>query len=238
MREKKYHKDEVYHRDEVYLKNQDQFRNIFKITFKKVLKYKKKGRVLEIGSSTGLLLELFQKSGWIVQGVEPSEKSSMYSKKLGIPTIIETFEKAQIKEKFDVIILNHVLEHLENPAKALEKAHSLLDIGGIIVINVPNAGSLSARIYGDSWEYLLPNEHLWQFTPPALFKLLNNAGFKVVEWSATSGIWEYDNPVLEVWQSFIGFKKRLFRNLFTAIPSWLITQAKLGTGLSIIARKV
>ncbi len=226
-----------YHRDEVYLKNQDQFRNIFRFTFKKVLKYKKRGLVLEIGSSTGLLLGEFKNAGWVVRGIEPSAISSSFSIERGIPTIRETFEKAKFTNKFDVVILNHVLEHMESPTNVLNKIHKLLNSRGIIVINVPNAGSLSARIYGKSWEYLLPEEHIWQFTPNALFKLLNDSGFKVLEWSATSGVWEYDNPILEVWQSLAQLKKRFFRNLLTAIPAWFITQLKLGTGLSVVAIK-
>lgn len=226
-----------YHRDEVYLENSKQFKNIFKVTLKKVLKYKKSGRVLEVGSSTGLMLELFQKRGWVVQGVEPSAKSSAYSIERGIPTIRETFEKGQIAGKFDVIIFNHVLEHLKDPSKVLQKVYGLLSKDGIVVINVPNAGSLSARIYGKSWEYLLPEEHLWQFTSDKLFKLLGDARFKIVEWSATSGIWEYDSPITEVWQSLTELKKRFFRNSITAIPAWLITKMKMGTGLSVVAIK-
>lgn len=226
-----------YHRDEVYLQNQDQFVNIFKVTFEKVLKYKSDGSVLEIGSSTGLLLKLFKDAGWRTQGVEPSEKSSEHSLKIGIPTLKTTFEKAKIGAKFDVVIFNHVLEHLQYPQAVLKKAYNLLNTGGIIVINVPNKGSLSAKIYGSSWKYLLPKEHLWQFTPKALFSLLDNAGFKVVEWSASSGVWEYDDPIAELWQSLTSCKKRFFTGFLTAVPTWLITQLKLGTGLSIIARK-
>lgn len=226
-----------YHRDEVYLKNQELFRNIFTTVFKKVSRYKKKGKVLEIGSSTGLLLDLFRNNGWEVQGIEPSKKSSDYALKMDIPTLTTTFEKSALKKKYDVIILNHVLEHLKNPPGVLKEAHRLLNSGGIIVVNVPNAGSLSARIYKESWEYVLPDEHLWQFTPQALFDLLIDAGFKVVEWSAASGIWEYDSPLLELWQSLTKLKKRLFRNVLTAAPAWVVTQLKMGTGLSVVAIK-
>lgn len=226
-----------YHRDEVYLQSQNQFRNIFRVTFKKVLKYKRQGCVLEVGSSTGLLLKEFKDKGWYVQGIEPSKKSSEYSEKIGIKVLKTTFEKALVKEKYDVVILNHVLEHLVDPTKVLQKIYKVLKSDGIVVINVPNAGSLSARIYGESWAYRLPEEHLWQFTPDKLVSLLKENGFKVLEWSAISGIWEYNNPLLEIWQALKGGKKRFFTDVLTAVPTWFISQARLGTGLSVIAQK-
>jgi len=227
-----------YHRDKVYLKNQELFENIFKVTVKKVLKHKKKGKVLEIGSSTGTLLNLFRKDGWVVQGVEPSDMSAAYAIKIGIPTIKEKFEKAKISKKFNVVILNHVLEHMENPEEVLKKVHKILNNNGLIVVNVPNAGSLSSRIYGKSWKYVLPNEHLWQFTPQSLISLLKKSGFSALSWEAKSGIWEFDNPLLELWQSLVGLKKRFFENLLTAIPSCFISKLNLGTGLSVVAQKL
>ncbi|MEK7521773.1 MAG: class I SAM-dependent methyltransferase [Patescibacteria group bacterium] len=226
-----------YHRDEVYLENQELFKNIFKATLKKVLNYKKKGKVLEVGSSTGLLLSLFQEKGWEVQGVEPSEKSSTHAIKIGIPTIRTTFEKAKITGKFDVVVLNHVLEHMKNPEPVLRKVNQLLNDKGIVVVNIPNAGSLSAKIYREKWKYRLPEEHLWQFTPNSLKTLLEKTGFSILSWKAKSGIWEFDNPILELWQSLVGFKKRFFYNILTAIPTWFISQFKMGTGLSVIVKK-
>ena len=228
---------ESYHRDDVYIQNQSLFRNIFRATLKKVLKYKKKGSVLEVGSSTGLLLTLFLEAGWDVTGVEPSKKSSEYARNRGIRTINETFEKAVTLEKYDVIVFNHVLEHLKDPEEVLKKAYGLLKDDGILVINVPNAGSLSARVYKKNWKYLLPEEHLWQFTPGSLRKLLTKQKFSILEWEAKSGIWEFDNPLAELVSSFVGFKKRFFENFLTAIPTWFISKAKFGTGLSITAKK-
>lgn len=228
---------ESYHRDEVYIENNNLFENIFKTTHKKVLKYKKAGRILEIGSSTGLLLELFKNKGFEVLGVEPSEKSSAYALSRGIPTIKSTFEKAEIQGKFDCVILNHVLEHLKDPAGILDRIYNLLENDGILIINVPNAGSLSAKVYKESWEHRLSEEHLWQFTPGSLISLLQEHRFSIISWEAKSGIWEFDSPLVELVSSFIGLKKRFFKNLLTALPTWFISQLKLGTGLSIIAKK-
>lgn len=228
-----------YHRDKVYLENQDLLENSFRKTFKIVSKLKKGGRVLDIGSSTGLMLKIFKDVGWEVQGIEPSPKASVYSIKQGIPTLKTTFEKAKLKNGYyDVVIFNHVLEHLDNPIKTLEKAQTALKKGGLMVISVPNFGSLSARIYGAEWQYVLPQEHKWHFTCRALSVLLKAHGFRVLQWSARSGIWEYGDPTKEVLQALITGKKRFFSDILTAIPTWFVSQSKLGTGLSVIAQKI
>lgn len=227
-----------YHRDQIYEQNENQFKNIFKRIVKDVLRYKKSGKALDVGSSTGILLSLFEQRGWEVQGIEPSEEASSNADRLGIPTINNSFEKANLNlDSFDVIVVDHVLEHMMDLDEVLGKVSRILKNDGVLVVNVPNFGSLSARLNGVSWEYVLPQEHLWHFTYQSLETLLKKHGFKVLSWEARSGIWDYNNPLLELWQSFTSFKKRFFRNLFTAIPSWIITRLKLGTGLSVIAQK-
>src|SRR3989344_1375504 len=59
--------EDDYHRDEDYIKNQKQFENIYLKRVNIINKFSKnKGKALEIGSSTGLLLKLLQKKGWDV----------------------------------------------------------------------------------------------------------------------------------------------------------------------------
>lgn len=229
----------AYHRDKVYVKEKEQFKNIFDKRVGIILKSKKGGKALEVGSSTGVFLSLLKERGWEVQGVEPSATSAQAASKMGIPTINTTFESAEIpKNSFDVIIFSHVLEHMEDPHTVLNKANQILKNGGIILIDVPNFASLTARLAGAGWKYILPKEHRWHFTPQSLSLLLNEAGFRVVYWETHSGIWDYGNPLKEIWQALTGRKKRFFTDVLTAIPASIITKLRLGTGLTLIAKKV
>ena len=198
----------------------------------------KAGKVLEIGSSTGVMLSLFQKLGWEVLGIEVSLASARKSQEKGIVTIIDYFEKVRLpNQSFDLVILNHTLEHLISPIEVLQKVNKLLKKDGLLLIDVPNFGSLSAKIWGGNWPYLLPQEHLWHFTDKALKKMLPKLRFKILRLSYPSGIWDYGNPWLELWQSFFTLKMRFFTNFLTLIPALVVTLLGKGTSLTVIASK-
>ena len=229
----------AYHRDPVYLRESAQFRNIFEKRVNIISKFKNVGKALEIGSSTGLLLLLLKERGWEIMGIDPSRSSVSEARRREIPTLNTTFEQANLGQlKFDVIIFNHVFEHMANPLEVLKKANKLLKKGGIVFFDVPNFASLSARISGAAWRYILPKEHRWHFTPTALFMLLEKARFTPVYWEAHSGVWGYDNPIRELWESLRGGKKRFVWNILTLMPTWFLTQFKSGTGLSVVAQKL
>lgn len=232
--------EESYHRDECYHVSEKQFTNIFGRRIHLIEKYfPQPGKILEIGSSTGVMLSLFQKLGWKVLGIEPSTEAAVQAKKRGISTTADYFEKVNLDDQsFDVVILNHTLEHLPSPRDVLQKVSRILKKGGVVLIDVPNFGSLSSQIYGSRWPYLLPQEHFWHFTDQSLQKLLTSSGFQILETAHPSGIWDYGDPGLELWQSLTTFKKRFFSDLATAVPSLLVTILGKGTNLTVVAQKV
>lgn len=229
-----------YHRDNEYEQESDQFKNIFQRRVNIINSLGiKPGKALEIGSSTGLLLSLLKENGWDVNGVEISPQAAEFAEKRGVKTIHTPVEKLTLPAgTFDLVILNHTLEHLQNPKEVLEKLHDLLIDDGVLLIDVPNFGSLSARIFKTSWFALLPEEHYWHFTFNSLSRLLHSSGFKVLKRTSPSGIWDYGNPLAEVVQSFIGFKKRFFMNIFTSLPNLIVTLINQGATLTVVAKKV
>ncbi|MBI2268249.1 MAG: class I SAM-dependent methyltransferase [Candidatus Blackburnbacteria bacterium] len=228
-----------YHRDFVYVKENVQFKNVFARRARLVSKFQKTGRVLEVGSSTGVLLSVLKDKGWEVLGIEPSLEAQQIAVEQGIPTLKTTFERAKLaSNRFDVIIFNHVLEHLADPLDVITKANRVLKKDGILFIDVPNFGGLSAFLWGARWLYVLPNEHRWHFTYKALETLLGRTDFKIVHWEATSGVWDYADLWGEIWDSFVHLKKRFFTNVLTLIPTYFITKLNLGTGLTVLARKI
>lgn len=229
-----------YHRDNDYRKFSSMFRNIFmkRLILINRLIERTPGRVIDIGCSTGVFLDLFKESGWETWGVEPS-KSGIIAKKKGHKVINDYFEKGVLpKNYFDLVIMNHTLEHMDNPAKVLTSLHGLLKSNGSILVDVPNAGGFGARILGEYWPYRLPDEHKSQFTRASLTAIFRTSGFKVIHFESRSGLFEYADPFLEVWSSLIGLKKRFFFDVLSFPYALIVTLLNSGDSMSLVGVKV
>ncbi len=235
---------EHYHRDEEYASLDNYFRNIFQKRYNIIVNCKfkienssKAGRVLDIGASTGVMLDIFKSNGWETWGVEPSEAGKILRYK-DIKILNTTFEKAKLpKNYFDVVIMNHTLEHVEDPIKVLKKIHQILKKGGIVYIDVPNFGSLSSHIAGRGWKFLHAYEHIHQFEPDTLKKCLQKAGFEIAWQGTWSGIFDVANPLLKFWQTLTGLKKQFFTDLIDIPGSIIATYLDRGTSLAMIGKK-
>jgi len=227
-----------YHRDSDYKKYEKEFVNIFKLRFNRIKEHKKlPGNVLDVGCSTGLLLELFKKEGWEAWGVEPSGSAKL-AKKRGINVVKKNFENADLKNNyFDVVLLNHTLEHTKDPFKVLKKVNKLLKKGGVLYVDVPNFGSWDRVVRQMHWPYLLPEEHVHHFDRKSLTKLINKSGFRVKKVWCRSGLLDVANPVVKI---ELDFKNRpiAFINDVMDLPGNLVTTVfNKGNSLGVIAVK-
>ena len=144
----------------------------------RVNKYKKTGRILDVGCGDGSFLSLMRKSGWDVAGVETSESGikRCEREKINISGDIDFPE-----EYFDFITLWHSLEHIENPLETLKKLHGVLSKQGILLISVPNIECMEYVLFKRFWFHLDLPRHLYHFSPETLKKLIKKAGFKTIE---------------------------------------------------------
>ena len=137
-------------------------------------------KVLEIGSFTGHFLRLAKKFGWQIEGLEPDKHASAFlRRKLGIPIhtcVVEVYLE-DCHEKFDMVCLFHVLEHLIDPIEVLQGIRKLIDDGGVLCLEVPNG---TACGNGDWGKFFNADEtHLWYFSKRTLEITLNKAGFEM-----------------------------------------------------------
>lgn len=227
-----------YHRDNTYIEEEDLFRNIFLKRVNILMKIINPKNVLEVGCSTGLMLSLFKKLGCGVLGVEMSKRAAEVAEKEGVKVLNADFLKTKINENFDLVVFNHTLEHVADPSKFIKKAVGLLRSDGFLYIDLPNFDSVTSKLLKVSWPLLLPKEHLWHFTPKALTLILKKYGFKVVFMEMASGIWDYQNPIYGLMLSLIQFKKRFFKEVVTAVPSWITSRLQIGSDLMVIAKKI
>jgi len=178
--------DDYFTQKNEYLNRWDEFCSIFESLIDKMLRFKKTGKLLDVGAGVGILLSVAAKKGFEVKGVEVSEWASAFARnEKGLDIITGKLEAANFKkESFDVVVINHALEHIEDPKGSLNEIYKILKEDGLLVIGVPNAGSIMAKIKGPDWASLRPEEHIWHFTPDTLKKLLKLSGFRMVYFEA------------------------------------------------------
>ena len=82
---------------------------------------------------------------------------------------------------FDIITMWHYFEHEMEPSNVLKEARRLLKDRGVLILEIPNAGSFSARFFKSRWFGLDAPRHLVQYDPYTLEKMLNQMGFNILE---------------------------------------------------------
>ncbi|RMF27278.1 MAG: class I SAM-dependent methyltransferase [Bacteroidetes bacterium] len=139
----------------------------------------RKGKVLEIGCNAGYALTVLRRAGFEVQGVEMNEDTRQEAvEQYEIPTVA-TLEDLPAGQRYDVVLLSHVLEHIPEVAGFLDALHERLVPGGVLFVKVPNYGSIFARyIAKGRWHSYLPLQHQWYFEKATLKALLQRHGFE------------------------------------------------------------
>lgn len=130
-----------------------------------------KGSLLDVGAGTGEFCKVAIENNWKVEGVEPSEAALQFAKEKGIKMYTELEDV--VDKKYDIITLWHVLEHLPDLEKVIQKLSSLLKPDGVLIIAVPNYNSFDAKYYKSFWAAFDVPRHLWHFSKnsiPRLFR--------------------------------------------------------------------
>ena len=160
---------------------------------------KTSGTLLDIGSADGSFLDIM--SGvyhWDVIGIEPDKDMAIHSQReLNLNVIHGTLADHHFEDRlFDVVTLWDVLEHLPNPKQALGEIRRILGDDGLIILRLPNYGSIDARIFGKCWAGWDSPRHLFVFTKQTLRQLLVESGFDIK--TIRTDIGEYLNFVKSI----------------------------------------
>lgn len=158
-----------------YIDHQDMFRRIFRQKLAFIKRFVPHGTMLDVGAGVGLFLDEARKMGYKIIGFEPSKASVRAAKKYFGIRLMNT-EFTSMKD-VDVIVINHVLEHLTNPQEVISLCAKTLSKAGTLAIGVPNFDSFMCRIKRGKWQSLIPREHRWQFTLKTLDQLVESYGF-------------------------------------------------------------
>lgn len=156
-------------------------------------------RLLDMGTGKAYILAAAQQRGWEVRGIEPSRPAVEFARRrLGVEVHWGVWEDRPFPdERFSVVRFRHVLEHLHDPARALQWARGMMQPRGLLALEVPNAAAfiyklcnLAYWLRGQRAEKhacgVEPPHHLWGFAPGTLTQLLERAGLEVEELRATA----------------------------------------------------
>lgn len=170
-----------------YYERRDEFLSEFDGLLQIIERYDPPGRLLDVGTGSGLLLVAARQRGWSVAGVEISADAAAHAReKYGLAVTAGDVFAVPDAENYDVVVFNHVVEHLLDPIGNLSYGVERLRAGGVLVVGVPNFGSWMARVRKAHWASLHPHEHYWQFTRDTFLQAIRPLGLRLVHFETSN----------------------------------------------------
>ncbi|MBT1075039.1 class I SAM-dependent methyltransferase [Geobacter grbiciae] len=167
---------------ENYLLKEKLFRAFSRKLLDFVLSVVQNGRLLEVGCSVGFFLEEAKRAGFSVNGVELNEKAATLSKGKDFDVRNCMLREAGFpSHEFDVVVMSHVLEHIQDLREFLADIKVLLRPGGKVIVSQPTPDGIVPKMQKKKWYGWVPNEHVWHFTPKTLSLVFAENGFDVVK---------------------------------------------------------
>ncbi|MBW3569322.1 class I SAM-dependent methyltransferase [Candidatus Parcubacteria bacterium] len=146
--------------------------------------------VMDIGCSSGVFGEaLIKQKKCTVDGIEIDDDDIKEARKKlrKVYKINVETDSLDVDDKYDVVFMGDVIEHLARPIEALKKIRSLLKPDGVLIFSMPNITHMSVRlmILKGNIEYgrtgLLDETHLHFYNKEEVYRVLNAAGYKITK---------------------------------------------------------
>jgi 2-polyprenyl-3-methyl-5-hydroxy-6-metoxy-1,4-benzoquinol methylase len=208
------------------------------------------GDVLDVGCADGLLLDGFVRAGFrreTLRGVDFHPLAVEQTRAKGYAVVEGHFEDVNLAgDRYRLIVMNQLIEHLTDPIAGLRKLHDLLVPGGHVFLETPNLDSPNARLarrrFWGGYHY---PRHLYLFSPRTVAAALQLAGLEVVairyipcpvQWVMTlnNALQERRHPPRALLR-FIDWRNPLLLAFFTVVDLLLLP---LGTAnMQVVARR-
>jgi 2-polyprenyl-3-methyl-5-hydroxy-6-metoxy-1,4-benzoquinol methylase len=172
---------------------------IYRTHFAALLQGAPSVRVADIGCGTGGVLSVFAAHGHTASGCDVNSQTCAYGREMGLNTIAGGVDALKSDGPFDIVILNHVLEHVTEPNMFLESIASIMRGGGYLYIALPSIMDLSWDRY--RWDVLrfLRFYHPYSYCMGTLSSVVARHRFRLVngnEW--IQAVFQYHGPEGEV----------------------------------------
>jgi 2-polyprenyl-3-methyl-5-hydroxy-6-metoxy-1,4-benzoquinol methylase len=152
-----------------------------KLRFDFIKKYVKKGKLFDLGAGWGHFLLAAQELGYEASGIEMSEQQYQYcvnDKHLKVEH--GDFFLMDESQKYDVVTMWDVLEHIDRADVCIEKCARITNTGGYIFILIPQSDSFIASMMKRNWK-MMGLDHVNYFNKKTITQLLGKYGYEVQE---------------------------------------------------------
>lgn len=224
-----------------YFKYKELRQNSFIEWIRSIKKHEKSGNLLDFGCGPGFFMEIAEKHGFNVFGVDIAQEVIELLKE-NFPDRVFCGSLKNINfpsNSFDVVTLFDSIEHLHHLIETMVSINKILKPNGLLAINTPNFDSWLAKLMKANWYALLPNEHIFLLTPHSIKYLLKKTGFKILEITPTYKTLNFDYMQKK---SEINYPKtsRIIKMFSYLLPSKLYFYPfKVKTGeMFVFARKI
>ncbi len=146
----------------------------------KIIKYKKQGKLLDVGAGSGILVEQAIKTGYKAEGIEPSRWFQEKATELGLPVYLGSLPHSNLRGPYEIVTLIDVIEHVSNPIELLLEIKKITTTNSIIVIITPDRGSIPAKLLGWKWWNYKPG-HIGYFNNKTIEFATQKAGLKQIK---------------------------------------------------------
>jgi 2-polyprenyl-3-methyl-5-hydroxy-6-metoxy-1,4-benzoquinol methylase len=148
-------------------------------------------RVLDVGGGAGWELRALRESDPRVhatQVVDLDPGAQALALANGHGYFCGRIEDFETSERFDLVVLLNLIEHVRDPEQVMRKVGSLLAPGGLVLVKTPNYDALDARLFRHhDWAGLHCPRHWVLFTKRSFETLARRAGLRIQEASYTQG---------------------------------------------------
>ncbi len=197
----------------------------------------RKGKILDVGCAVGQFLRVCKKSGWDAIGIELNKEERTYCKSLGLEVLGEPLaDKLFQDETFDAVAMWDVLEHVPFPRQDLRRIRKILKPGGVLLIVVPNIGSLAAQMLQKKCNMFNGMSHINMFNNDTLTTLLEEEGYEISHRSTLISEISVMNNYLNYEHPYLGEAKGL-HSIFEYMSEENIHKYLLGYKLKFVVRK-
>ena len=190
---KRVHESAAYTEDQ--LLKRDFFRRRAERLLHNVEKLRSPGRLLDIGCAIGTELSVAKERGWNATGIELADASVKLARQAGLDVRSQELLETRFPDhSFDLITMNHVLEHVAHTPAFMAEVRRILADSGLLFISLPNVHAWKFYLRRGQYAWTFHHDHFIHFSVTTLSRFLNRYGFQTISISTPRWL-DFHDPV-------------------------------------------